>query len=127
MSFLKKPPNSNHVLSAASVFPVAQREVRKKLLSGASLQEVMDTLILMLESAYPDILSSVLLLDSQKGKLFHVSAPHLPEAFTKVIDGMPIGPASGSCGTAAFTRERVVVESIATDLRWANYQFALKH
>ncbi|WP_169788183.1 PAS domain S-box protein [Rufibacter tibetensis] len=111
--------------SAAAIFNAAQRQVRKNLMSGASLAEVMDTLILTLEKAYPDIFPSVLLLKDQK--LRHLSAPSLPEAYSKAIDGTQIGPLAGSCGTAAFTGERVVVESIAVDPKWANYQVALEH
>lgn len=92
---------------------------------GTSLEEVMDTLVLSLEKAYPSIFSSVLLLN--KDTLYHLSAPSLPEAYSKAIDGTRIGPSAGSCGTAAFTGERVIVKSIATDPKWANFQVALKH
>ncbi|WP_181885193.1 PAS domain S-box protein [Pontibacter diazotrophicus] len=92
---------------------------------GTSLEEVMDTLVLSLEKAYPSIFSSVLLLN--KDTLSHLSAPSLPEAYSKAIDGTRIGPSAGSCGTAAFTGERVIVKSIATDPKWANFQVALEH
>jgi len=40
----------------------------------------------------------------------------------RAIDGLPIGPRHGSCGTAAYRRERVVVEDIATHDYWADYR-----
>mgnify|MGYP006146052843 CR=1 FL=1 len=38
------------------------------------------------------------------------AAPSLPEEFNRAIDGLEIGEGRGSCGTAAYRRERVVVE-----------------
>jgi len=46
----------------------------------------------------------------------------------RAIDGEPIGPRAGSCGTAAFCREPVIVEDIGTDPLWADYRsLALEH
>ncbi|MFX8797546.1 GAF domain-containing protein, partial [Acinetobacter baumannii] len=50
------------------------------------------------------------------------AAPSLPEAYNQAIHGVAIGPKVGSCGTAAFTRQRVVVEDIATDPLWTDYR-----
>jgi GAF domain-containing protein len=38
------------------------------------------------------------------------------------LDGIPIGPDVGSCGSAAFLRKAVAVEDIFTDYRWAPYK-----
>src|SRR5207249_1933644 len=54
--------------------------------------------------------------------LRHGAAPDLPPAYNQAIDGERIGPAAGSCGTAAYRRERVIVRDIATDPLWANYR-----
>jgi C4-dicarboxylate-specific signal transduction histidine kinase len=44
------------------------------------------------------------------------------------IDGIVIGPSVGSCGTAAYRREPVVVSDIATDPLWADFRdLALGH
>ena len=50
------------------------------------------------------------------------AAPSLPEAYTKAIDGVRIGPKVGSCGTAAHRREAVFVADIMTDPLWADYK-----
>jgi GAF domain-containing protein len=46
----------------------------------------------------------------------------LPEAFTKAIDGAPIGPKAGSYGAAACRREAVIVADITTAPLWADYK-----
>ena len=40
--------------------------------------------------------------------LRHGAAPSLPPSYCEAIDGLAIGPNVGSCGTAAYRRERVV-------------------
>jgi GAF domain-containing protein len=71
---------------------------------------------------------SVLLLDADRLHLRHGAAPHLPLAYRKAIDGMRIGPAAGSCGTAVYTRKPVIVVDIRKDPRWRPYrQLAAQH
>src|SRR3981189_1384170 len=48
--------------------------------------------------------------------------------YTDAINGAVIGPSAGSCGTAAYRGEPVIVEDIATDPLWADYRdLALPH
>src|SRR5207237_7575959 len=79
-------------------------------------------------STGPGMLGSILLLDSDGVTLRHGAAPSLPALFTRSIDGQSIGPRAGSCGTAAFPRELVIVEDIAADSLWDSHrEFALRH
>ena len=69
-----------------------------------------------------------MLLDPDSGRLRIGAAPRLPEAFSAAIDGKQIGPAAGSCGTAAYCKLPVYVTDIETDPLWADYrQAALQH
>ena len=65
---------------------------------------------------------SILLLDEDGRHLSVSAAPSLPDAYCKAIEGFEIGPQAGSCGTAAYRRERVVVADIASDPLWRNYR-----
>jgi PAS domain S-box-containing protein len=84
----------------------------------------LDALIGLIEQVVPGMRGSVLLLDDDGITLRHGAAPHLPEAYCRLIDGERIGPEAGSCGTAAFRGERVIVRDIATDPLWAAYRAA---
>lgn len=84
----------------------------------------LDALIILVERVAPGMRGSVLLLEDDGVTLRHGAAPHLPDAYCRVIDGERIGPAAGSCGTAAYRRERVIVRDIATDPLWTNYRAA---
>jgi PAS domain S-box-containing protein len=46
----------------------------------------------------------------------------LPDVYVKAVDGAPIGPRNGSCGTAMFMRKPVVVTDVMTDPLWADYR-----
>ena len=72
--------------------------------------------------------ATVMLLDPDSGRLGLGVTSRLPEAFITAIEGEKIGPAAGSCGTAAYRRHPVYVSDIETDPLWADYRHAaLQH
>jgi PAS domain S-box-containing protein len=90
---------------------------------GNRLSDVLDALTLCVERQSTDrIYASILLLDKDGKRLVHGSAPHLPAAYNRAIEGSEIGACAGSCGTAAFTKKEVVVTNIATDPLWKDYK-----
>jgi len=96
--------------------------------TGVPLPELLDQIVRLIEAQAVGMLCSLLLVDRAKGVVRHGAAPSLPEAFTRAIDGVRVGPAEGSCGTAAYRGEVVVVEDIATHPYWLAYrELALPH
>jgi GAF domain-containing protein len=92
------------------------------------LEKTLNLLLGGIEAQHPEMLCSLLLMDNDGLHVRHAAAPRLPASFTRPIDGAQIGPCAGSCGTAAYRREPVIVEDIATDPLWANYRdLALQH
>jgi PAS domain S-box-containing protein len=105
-----------------------QNEVLELIARGAPLQDTLSLLLHVIETQSPGMLCSILLLDPDGIHLRHGAAPSLPKGFTRAIDGKRIGPNAGSCGTAAFLGEPVVVEDIATHPLWQDYRdAALEH
>jgi PAS domain S-box-containing protein len=90
--------------------------------SVSMLRSSLDSLVTLLERVSRGMRASVLLLDEDGVTLRHGAAPHLPAAYNQAIDGAHIGPAVGSCGTAAYRRERVIVRDTSTDPLWADYR-----
>ena len=90
--------------------------------AGGELPTVLEAIVRAVEAQDPHILCSILLLDEAGERLVHGAAPGLPAAFNAAIAGMRIGPKAGSCGTALYLRQRVIVESIATDPLWGDYR-----
>jgi PAS domain S-box-containing protein len=105
-----------------------QNDVLARIAEGAPLGETLDLLLRRIEARSPGMLASILLLDPDGVSIRHGAAPSLPETFTRAVDGAAIGPRAGSCGTAAFRREPVIAEDIATDPLWDDYRaLALHH
>ncbi len=98
------------------------------LSSHAPLGETLEQLVRTIEQHCPDTFGSILLYDGENERLLHGAAPSLPETYCRAIHEIAIGPCVGSCGTAAYRGERVVVEDIANDPLWAEYKdLALAH
>ncbi|HEX4480347.1 MAG TPA: PAS domain S-box protein [Rudaea sp.] len=88
--------------------------------AGIPLEDSLANVIAMYESRFPDGICSILLYDPQKG-LRTGSASGLPDAYNAAINGLAAGAKMGSCGTAIFRRERVIVTDTQTDPLWADF------
>ncbi|MEY9874519.1 serine phosphatase RsbU (regulator of sigma subunit) [Streptacidiphilus sp. MAP12-33] len=107
---------------AAHKLAAEQQALLEQIARDAPLAEVLDGMCRAIEKLSPGVISSVLLLDRTGTRLLHGAGPSLPDFYKEAIDGSPIGPHEGSCGTAAFRREMVVVNDIADDPLWADYR-----
>lgn len=94
-----------------------QNEILEMIVGGDSLPSILDKIARMAESLSPGISCAILLLD-EGGRLRHGAAPSMPEAYVRAVDGLVIGPRTGSCGAAAFLRKPVGARDIATDPHW---------
>jgi len=106
----------------AEALLAGEKRILEMVARGESLAQVLDGLCRLVEEHADDVLASILLLDGDR--LRHGAAPSLPRAYTEAIDGAVIGPRAGSCGTAAYRLEQVIVSDIATDPLWADYREA---
>ncbi|HEU0309667.1 MAG TPA: GAF domain-containing protein [Sphingomicrobium sp.] len=106
-----------------------ERRVAGEFAAGDSLEAVLGRHLLAVEaSAETELITSILLLDETGRRLWHGAAPNLPRQYCEAIDGSEIGPAAGSCGTAAYTGRAVYVTDVATDPLWEDYRdLALPH
>jgi PAS domain S-box-containing protein len=105
-----------------------EKRLLEMIAKGNSLSMILDALCRLVEELSKGSLCSILLLDPDGNRLWHGAAPSLPKSYTDAIDGGFIGPTAGSCGTAAYRKEPVIVSDIAQDPLWANYRdLALPH
>ena len=89
---------------------------------GAPLNETLEKLMLLVESQAPPVLCSVMLLADDGATMLSAAGPSLPADYLQAIHGAQIGPTVGSCGTAIFRKETVVVSDIMNDPLWAPYK-----
>ena len=103
-------------------FRFGQSRILQRLAANAPLADILSQLVLLIEAQEPGMLCSVLLLSEDGDHIRHGAAPSLPEEYVKAIDGAPIGPKNGSCGTAMYRGEPVVVADISCDPLWEDYK-----
>ncbi|HIK14668.1 MAG TPA: PAS domain S-box protein [Leptolyngbyaceae cyanobacterium M33_DOE_097] len=102
-----------------------QRKVLEQLALDRPLTHILKLLLHVIEEQDGPI-GSILLLEGNQLK--HGVSPSLPQGYVQALGNVTIGPQAGSCGTAAFRQEPVIVTDIATDPLWANYRdIALAH
>src|SRR5207248_325034 len=112
----------------AEMLLAGEKRLLKMIARGDSRALILEALCRLVEELASGALSSVLLLDPKTNRLRHGAAPSLPIPYTETIDGLVIGPCVGSCGTAAYRAEPVIVSAIASDPLWANFRhLALGH
>lgn len=96
--------------------------------SGQPVRDILDMIVLGVESIIFDAFASIMLTDPETNTLRCTSAPNLPQVYLDAIDSMSIGPSIGSCGSAAYSKQAVIVEDIETDKNWQNFKhLALEH
>lgn len=98
-----------------------QRMVLDAIAKRRPLPEVLMLIVRLAERQMPGAMSSVLLLDEAGEHVRMGAAPSLPPEYNAAIHGLAIGPKAGSCGTAAWRGERVVVTDIDHDPLWEDY------
>ncbi|MFC5775695.1 bifunctional diguanylate cyclase/phosphodiesterase [Ectobacillus antri] len=103
-----------------------QQKLLELIAKGMALPLILDEIIYTAEQIQPDIIGSILLL--KEGRLYHGAAPKLPDTYTHALNGVRFGPGIGSCGTAAYLKQLIIVEDISTDPYWEHYKdLALTH
>lgn len=105
-----------------AAFQAGQSRVLKMIAAEAPLSEILKHLVLLIEAQSPGMVCSVLLLSPDGNHMQHGAAPSLAPNYVKAVDGAPIGPKVGSCGTAMFRGKPVVVTDIFEDPLWEDYR-----
>ncbi|WP_171966496.1 ABC transporter substrate-binding protein [Mariprofundus micogutta] len=113
-----------------NIFDITERKQIEKLRNSTStilemiasnnnLDHIFNEIVHSYEERYTNMKASILLL--KDGHLYKAAAPSLPDVYNDAIEGIEIGPMVGSCGSAAFNKERTIVEDIEHDPRWEAY------
>src|SRR5260370_38859773 len=84
--------------------------------NGISLSEVLNDLCVAIDAHAPRVTSMICLVDGEC--LSPCAGPPFPATFKAAITPWRIGPNRGSCGSAAFTKQRVIIEVIFNEPNW---------
>ncbi|TAE65530.1 MAG: PAS domain S-box protein [Oscillatoriales cyanobacterium] len=99
-----------------------QKQILEMIAQDATLGDTLNTLIKIIEQQSKNVMGSILILAPDGKHLLHGAAPSLPESYNAAINGVAIGPNVGSCGTAAYRCEQVIVTDIASDPLWQDFR-----
>lgn len=108
-------------ITLTKMHEVLQKRVLEGMVNELPLTDLMALVCREVERIAPEVTASVLAIDEQ-GLLRPLAAPSLPADICRALEGVPIGPNVGSCGTAAFRGEPVVVTDITTDPLWTDFR-----
>ena len=103
-------------------FQAGQSHILKMIAANAPLSDVLTRIVNLIEEQSPGMLCSVLLLSPDGNHMEHGAAPSLPPHYVEAVNGAPIGPKHGSCGTAMYRGKPVIVTDIFTDPLWEDYR-----
>ena len=92
---------------------------------GISFQEVLNKLIHRIEQIMPQSFCSML-QKNEDDTLQNFSGGTMPKDYQAAINGLPIGPSAGSCGTAMYTGQNTIVTDIDNDPLWQNYRLFIQ-
>ena len=98
-----------------------ENQVLEMMARDTPLEKILERLVQVVEGQFAGLLCSVQLLDEDGQRVKQSIAPSLPKTYTEAINGLPIGPKAGSCGTAMYRKETVVVTDILQDPLWELY------
>jgi PAS domain S-box-containing protein len=103
-------------------FRAGQGRVLEMIAQGATLSDVLASLVTLIEAQSEGMICSVLQLSEDGKHIRHGAAPNLPEIYVQAVNGAPIGPQNGSCGTAMYRGEPVIVTDMLVDPLWEDYR-----
>ena len=106
----------------AEALLAGENRLLEMLAQDKSLESILDGVCRMVEGVFSDSFVSIMLLDPDDNRLWYGATGSLPSAYTEALNGVEIGPSQGSCGTAAYRNEPVVVSDIPTDPLWVQYR-----
>ena len=98
-----------------------QNEVLELVARNAPLGTTLSAIARFAERCIPGMMASILYFDPLRGCLARGGYGSLPDSFAEIVDGLVPGPRMGSCGTCAYTQQRIISEDVETDPLWADF------
>jgi PAS domain S-box-containing protein len=101
--------------------------VLEMIAGGAPLAQTLDKLVRLIEAQIDGGHCTVMLLNPDGVTVHSAAGPSMPPDYMAALNGLPIGPAAGSCGTAMYRKQTVIVSDILNDPLWLPYRNAAAH
>ena len=100
---------------------LARQSVLDRIVANQPLPLILDDIAKRVEAIYPEMRVSIMLLDPITGCLMQGAAPSFPEFYNLAVDYLAPREGCGSCGTAAWRGEPVIISDIEHHPFWSAY------
>ena len=105
----------------AALVNEARTEVLDRVVQAAPLESILETIALRMQAIEADMRVSIVLLDEASGHLRNGAAPSLPDYYNQAIEALRPGEGVGSCGTAIWSGEPILVGDVLDHPYWTPY------
>lgn len=85
------------------------------------LCKILERLTETIAVVFPDVRATITEYNGKLHSLENPIGPRFPRAYLENMDGLMVGPNSGSCGTSAYINKLVAVENAKKDPLWEQY------
>jgi PAS domain S-box-containing protein len=106
----------------AEALLAAEKRTLEMITSGACLADILERLCESIDAQASNIKSAIMLMDADCMHLRPAAGPRLAKGWIEAITPLKIGPCIGSCGSAAFLKQRMIVSDVATDPLWVDFR-----
>ncbi len=109
------------VRKRAETLREGEYSVLQSIARGDSLPETLDILARLVEGVMPGALCTILKLLDDGASVYTLASPSVSSTYSSALNGLKIGPAAGSCGTAMYNDRQVISTDLETDPYWKPY------
>jgi PAS domain S-box-containing protein len=114
----REPKSRKDPYQSLSQFLSGQTRVLEMLIRGESLKEILNTLILEMESCSNQVSGSIHLLNSERAQLDCIAAPSLPTSILQEVESVSLGDWVSPWGTAVAQNKPILIEDINKSPVW---------
>src|SRR5579863_7585014 len=100
----------------------AEKRTLEMIAAGDRLADILENLCDTIDAGASNVISTVMLMDADGVYLRPAAGRRIPKGWVEAIGSLAINPSTGSCGTAASLKQRVMVSDVATDPLWEDYR-----
>ncbi|XKH50386.1 EAL domain-containing protein [Chryseomicrobium palamuruense] len=97
-----------------------QAEIYEGIEKGYAISSLLQEICYKVEQFFTEG-SMCSIMHVRDGHLYGLATKSLPKEYSKVIEGLEIGPNSGTCGAAAYHQQVVITEDVENSPNWIPY------
>ena len=114
----REPKNKKDPYQCLSQFLSGQTRVLEMLIRGEPLKDILNSLILEMESCSDQVSGAIHLLNLEKAQLDCIASPNIPEPLLKEIESISLGGRMNPWSTAVTQNKPILIEDISKSPLW---------